>query len=248
MVFCRESWGVQLDQFTGLQEMHFLTQAGGDAARLATLARATGVLAADADPDLAGWEDCLLELRRALSGPRISAELTCPDCGEGVALIFGVDDLPKDAKTVAEEVAGVRLRNLHLSDLEAIEAAQGNRLQQVLMRATGRDADWAEAQLTEAAAETVAALERCIAGLDLQLGTQCTECNAEISAPFDVQAFVMAERNATACRLLDEVHMIAQSYHWSEAEILSLPHDRRLAYLARIERDALQIEVSNVGY
>ncbi len=84
MVFCRESWGVQLDQFTGLQGMQCLTQAGGDAARLAALAGAAGVLAADADADLAGWEGCLLGLRGALSGRRISAELACRDCGEGV--------------------------------------------------------------------------------------------------------------------------------------------------------------------
>ncbi len=234
-----------MDQITGLQEMRFLAQVGGDTARLAALARATGVLAADADPDLAGWEICLLDLRRALSGPRISAELTCPDCGEGVALIFGIDDLPKDGRPGVEEVGGAQLRDLHLSDLEAIEAAEGNPLQQVLMRATGRDADWAKAQLINAPTETVAVLERCIAGLDLQLATQCTKCNTKISAPFDVQAFVMAERVGTARRVLDEVHVIAQNYHWSEADILSLPRHRRLAYLARIERDALQIEVHN---
>lgn len=237
-----------MEQFTGNQELSFLVQAGGDAARLATLARATGVLADDADPDLANWEACLLDLRCVLSGPRISLEMNCPDCGEGVALNFVVDDLPRKASPVVEEIAGVRLRTMHLSDLQAIEATQEDRLQQVLMRATGKDAVWAESQLTNAPAETVAALERCIAGLDLQLGTQCTECKAGISAPFDVQAFLIAERNGTGRILLDEVHMIAQSYHWSESEILSLPRDRRLAYLARIERDALKIELSDVGY
>jgi hypothetical protein len=238
----------QMDQITGLQEMRFLAQAGGDAARLAALARAMGVLAADADPDLAGWEVCLLALRRALSGPRIHAELTCPECGEGNALIFGVDDLPTTAPPVAETVANVPLRALRLSDLEAVEAAGGNRLEAVLARASDRDADWARAILAgPGAARAVEALERSLAGLDIQLATNCTECGADIVSPFDVQGFVMAERAGTARRLLDEVHMIARAYHWSEAEILSLPRDRRLAYLARIERDALQIEVRDVG-
>ena len=36
---------------------------------------------------------------------------------------------------------------------------------------------------------------------------------------------------------LDDVHCIASTYHWSEADILSLPRERRLEYLRRIDRD-----------
>lgn len=237
-----------MDQITGTEEMRFLAQSGGDASRLAELARRMGVLGPADDPDLAAWESCLLDLRRALSGPRISAELTCPDCGEGVALIFGIDDLPRQAPKVCETVAGVALRPLHLADLVAIENEPGNRLQKLLMRLSGQTAKWAQSVLSgPEGAEASLALERCALGLDLQLGTHCTQCSAEIVSPFDVQGFVMAERTGTARRLLDEVHQIARVYHWSEADILSLPRDRRLAYLARIEHDALQIEVSDVG-
>ena len=52
--------------------------------------------------------------------------------------------------------------------------------------------------------------------------------------PFDVAAFLDGEMGARAARLLDEVHLLALSYHWSEAEILALPSDRRQDYLKRI--------------
>ncbi|MFY0617699.1 hypothetical protein [Shimia sp.] len=238
-----------MDQITGLQEMRFLAQSGGDAARLASLARAMGVLTEDADPTIAEWEACLLELRRKLSGPRISAELTCPECSEGVALIFGIDDLPHQAPNETLLVEEVALKPLRLSDLEAIEKAPGDRLSTILTRASGNDTNWADQQLSGPKRDHILkVLERALVGLDLQLGTQCTECSAEIVSSFDVQAFVMAERSGSAKHLLDQVHLMASTYHWSESEILALTRDRRRAYLDRIERDALQIEVSDVRY
>ncbi len=238
-----------MTQITGLQEMRFLAHGGGDAARLADLARAVGVLEADADPDVAGWEASLLDLRRALTGPRITAELTCPACGKGIALIFGVDDLPRQTEAKAASVDGVPLRPLRLSDLEAIEALPGDRMAETLARATGKSTAWAREVLDgPGQAEAVQALEQALSGLNLELGTQCTACGFEFVSPFDVQCFVMAERTGSAQRLLDEVHLMARTYHWSEADILALPRDRRLAYLARIERDDLRIEVGDARY
>lgn len=235
-----------MDQITGLQEMRFLTQSGSDAGRLAQLAREVGVLAWDADPDIAEWESTLLDLRRALSGPRISAELSCPECGEGAALIFGVDDLPRVGSAISEIVSGYSLRPLRLGDLERIETAPGDRLAAILSQAADKPVEWAQQMLGGVERDTViAALDRCLAGLDIQLGTACTACNAEIVSPFDVQAFVLAELTTGARVLLDQVHVIARTYHWAEVEILSLPRDRRLAYLDRIDRDALRIEVGH---
>ena len=37
--------------------------------------------------------------------------------------------------------------------------------------------------------------------------------------------------------ILGEIHALASTYHWSEAEILGLPRDRRQRYLRMIERD-----------
>jgi len=37
--------------------------------------------------------------------------------------------------------------------------------------------------------------------------------------------------------LLDDAHVLAQTYHWGEEAILRLSWRRRLAYLKRIEAD-----------
>lgn len=237
-----------MDQILGTQEMCFLSQGGSDAARLATLAREIGLLAPKDDPDLPTWETTLLRLRRHVVGPRVRAELSCPECGEGIAFIFGIDDLPKDAPAQRESITGTPLRALRLSDLVLIEQARDDRICVTLERATGQSHNWAEEILaSDRRAEALETLERAVSGLDIQLGSQCNACSAEIVTPFDVQAFVLAELTSAARGLLDQVHIIACSYHWSEAEILALPRSRRLAYLDRIDRDALQLGVSHVG-
>lgn len=236
-----------MKQITGTDEMRFLGGGGGDAARLADLARHLDLIAEGDDPDLPAWESCLLDLRRVMSGPRVSAELTCPDCGEGVALIFGIDDLPRITTPAAETVAGAALRALRLSDLVAVEASGRDRLTDLLSRATGRDNGWAAGVLAGPdRVDAVAALERAVSGLDLELGTRCTDCGSAIVSPFDVQAFVGAELADGARHLLDEVHRIASTYHWSEQDILALPRSRRMAYLDRIDRDALHLEITDV--
>jgi hypothetical protein len=236
-----------MDQITGTDEMRFLDGRGGDAARLADLARHLDLLAEGDDPGLPGWESCLLDLRRVLNGPRISAELSCPDCGEGVALIFGIDDLPRDADPVTDSIAGVALRALRLSDLLAVEAEGRDRLTALLSRAGDRTADWAAAVLAGPDRDNaVTVLERAVSGLDLHLSTNCTDCGAAIVSAFDVQAFVSAELTEAARRLLDDVHRIASVYHWSESDILALPRNRRLAYLSRIDSDSLRMEIVDV--
>jgi len=39
-----------------------------------------------------------------------------------------------------------------------------------------------------------------------------------------------------AWRLYEEIHVMALHYHWSEAQILALPRNRRQRYLALIAR------------
>jgi hypothetical protein len=46
------------------------------------------------------------------------------------------------------------------------------------------------------------------------------------------------ELSGRAKRLLRDVHQLARAYGWSEAAIVSLPLDRRLAYLLLVEEDS----------
>ena len=44
-----------------------------------------------------------------------------------------------------------------------------------------------------------------------------------MTVPFDIARFLDDELAGRATRLLDEIHLIAMAYHWSEAAILALP-------------------------
>lgn len=77
-----------------------------------------------------------------------------------------------------------------------------------------------------------AAIEAMVPEVANAVGTQCPECGCEHSVELDLYGALFKANN----ELLDDVHRIASVYHWSEAEILALPSERRLQYLQRIDR------------
>ena len=81
-----------------------------------------------------------------------------------------------------------------------------------------------------------AALEQADPLTTLEIETACPECGAETSVPLDLEARCLALLAAERPRLLDDIHALATTYHWSEGEIMAIPPDRRQQYLARIDR------------
>ena len=62
--------------------------------------------------------------------------------------------------------------------------------------------------------------------------TQCPECGAGNAVALD--PYLVME--GAASPILEEVHALASSYHWSEREILALPSERRKFYLDLLDR------------
>ena len=56
---------------------------------------------------------------------------------------------------------------------------------------------------------------------------RCAECACEWDAPIDIANVLAREIEGAAEALLDEIHLLAQAYHWSEGAILALGQDRR---------------------
>jgi hypothetical protein len=54
--------------------------------------------------------------------------------------------------------------------------------------------------------------------------------------PFDVGSFVWTEFSVWAQKRLEEVHLLASAYGWSEAEILELSPVRRRYYVEAVCR------------
>ncbi len=76
------------------------------------------------------------------------------------------------------------------------------------------------------------ALEQASPEVATSVTVNCPECQHEQAMPFD--AYVTSE--ASTSTLYHEIHSLALHYHWSEAEILALPSDRRHLYLGMIDR------------
>jgi hypothetical protein len=69
---------------------------------------------------------------------------------------------------------------------------------------------------------------------DPQIGLDCPACGARWEETLDIADFLAADLRAAAQRLLDDVHVLALAYHWSERDILELPTARRRHYLRRV--------------
>lgn len=78
-----------------------------------------------------------------------------------------------------------------------------------------------------------AALEAIAPQVATSLSTACTECGAAQTLELDAYRIFAFETQP----LYREVHALASRYHWSEAQILQLPRERRRLYLDLIDRN-----------
>jgi hypothetical protein len=131
----------------------------------------------------------------------------------------------------------VRFRRLDSLDLAEAAADEGGR---GLARRCVVEARRGE-QLVDAADlpdEVFALLDERVAAADpfaeILLTLACEACGHAWQECLDIAAFFHAELAWAAGRLLDQVHLLARSYGWSQAEVLALGPRRRQAYLERI--------------
>ncbi|HYP06540.1 MAG TPA: hypothetical protein VER03_09965 [Bryobacteraceae bacterium] len=193
----------------------------------------------------------LLELRRRSIGPRIRGEVRCPHCQATIELDFASRDFPiENARHVVATLPSGRSVTVRPPTAEDHERfAQSGALTPVerFSLAVQRLVDGVAP--LEIGEQDRDAIERALASATpegVRLEIDCGVCGKRSSAPFDVCAFIFAEVREHSKTLIDDVHMLARTYHWSESEILRLSLRRRLAYLTRIdqERDAALIQTS----
>lgn len=87
-------------------------------------------------------------------------------------------------------------------------------------------------------AAAIRAAERALARIAPVLRTTvrgvCPECGAQADMDVDARGIALAELGFLAGSVLDEVHLVAAAYHWTEQAILDLPSGRRAAYAERV--------------
>jgi hypothetical protein len=87
-------------------------------------------------------------------------------------------------------------------------------------------------------ADTVARIVAASPEIDLAVPLDCVACGQRFRFVFDPVQSLLTELKASRSDLLRQVHRLALSYHWSQAEILGLPRALRHEYLALLEETA----------
>lgn len=195
--------------------------------------------------DLARCDTLLLHLRCRQFGPLLQAQSACPACGERLEYELDGHQLagPEAPEALLARPADLRLeregRALHLrrpSADDLADLAQTADATALMRRCLLEPPANAEALCADPAWQQAfgAALADELPLADPQIGLQCPACGAGWEESFDAGRFLHADLEASAARLLDEVHRLALAYHWSERDILALPAARRREYLQRL--------------
>ncbi len=149
---------------------------------------------------------------------------------------------PQDLSvSIGEYVVDFRLANsldlMAISDLKDLDRATQVLIERCLLGANHKGERISVDALPENVIE--AALKRmneCDPQADIQLNLSCPECEHKWQAAFDILSFLWREIEAWALHTLQEVHILASAYGWSEAEILSISSLRRRAYLELVSQ------------
>ena len=192
----------------------------------------------------------LAALRRRVLGGSADAETRCPACGERIEFALDLDVLEtapgppppggRFAATAGEWRVAFRLPNT--ADLLAAgtledEAGAGRAVVErcVLEARDEGDREVAAADLPSPVLEAVAErMAEADPRLDEVLELDCPACGHRWGEAFDLGTYFWSELSSWAARLLDDVHVIASGYGWSEEAILALAPTRRRYYLERL--------------
>ena len=183
----------------------------------------------------------LIAIAHATLGDHVQALATCtaPDCRNPIELELGLASFLADApERVRLAVADTRLECRLPSGTDLAEWSR-----------EGFDACWLAARLVvvddgEPMEWTPARLDALAAALEaadplaaLTVAVTCPSCDAALDVTLDLEPLLLGALRAVARETLEDVHRMARAYHWSEAEIVSMPRDRRRAYLSRLQRE-----------
>lgn len=183
----------------------------------------------------------VVDLRRERLGERLVAEAACAQCAARIDIDFTLTDhlghhRPRPARSAvpADEPDWWRLRHAQTwfrlpTAGDVLAAGNGEDGHRALLEACVRG---------DRSARTVRAAERAMAALAPTLRSEvagtCPECGAAVRLDVDVRELCLEELAFLAGGVLDEVHLLASAYHWSERHILTLPSSRRICYAERV--------------
>jgi hypothetical protein len=188
----------------------------------------------------------LLDLRLATFGDRLRSRATCPNCDERLEFMLLGAEIAVDSDAAAEAgehhdltVDGYALtfrvpdsRDLaSAATAGSVAEARRTLLSRCLVSARHGRKTMSVADLPES---IVVRMAERIAAVDSQaevlIDLACPACESRWQLQFDIATYFWAEISHWVGRLLEEVHVLASAYGWSETDILSMPATRRRLY------------------
>lgn len=193
----------------------------------------------------------LLAIWEATFGQDLNGFAVCPYCREALQLTVEVDDLRVTSTARGDDLFGcscagidLQLRSLNSRDMAAVaHSTDLDKARQALLKRCVIQAsrNGERLELMSISPEMERAIEESLEDYDpqsdVQLKLTCTSCTHQWSVVFDIASLLWQEVVIHAKRLLQEVHVLAKGYGWSEAEILSLSPGRRRLYLTMVAGD-----------
>jgi hypothetical protein len=188
----------------------------------------------------------LMDTREVNFGSGVSGVAECPGCGELLEWALDLGEIRSPHSNAAEgEPSRLALEGYELlyrlpdsTDLAAAalagDVARGRAalLRRCVLEAQRESVKIEPSSLPETVVLGLAAeMEARDPQAETLLDFECPACGVRWQELFDVLAFLWAEIQARARRLLGEVHGLARAYGWSEAAILEMSPARRRFYL-----------------
>lgn len=190
----------------------------------------------------------LLLLREEIFGTDMIAVTKCPECSELLETNFRTSDIYIDPDVDQPEVLSAQIQDYMvefclpnsldlnaISDLRDIESAKEVLIKRCIMKICQGEIEKTHDQLPGDVMDAVLRLmDEADPFADIHLNLKCPACNYEWPEKFDICSFFWNEIESWANHTLDEIHLLARAYGWSESEILSIGARRRQLYLERV--------------
>jgi hypothetical protein len=194
---------------------------------------------------------CLMNLRNATFGRRVSCLEPCPGCGDLLELDLRAEDIMAEDPdleapglfSINVEDYEVRFRLPNSLDLLSVSrcgnaaAARKIIVKRCILEESLGGRSLPGPDLPD---EVLDAISRCMGeadrAADVEMELRCPACSHQWLRIFDIVSFFWTEISALAYRTLRDVHDLALFFGWSERDILAMSPRRRQMYLEMVHK------------
>ena len=185
----------------------------------------------------------LLRLRQLTFGAQLEGVASCEQCGAVMEFSLPVTgliadlELQRGAGFVEWEQGGRRMRLREVTSVDLIaslnESSPDAAEESVLRRCVHADSAGPDIDVTELTRlpSIRSSFDRLHEAAELRCVLTCPQCQQSATLDLDIANFLWLEVRHAAKRLIEDIHLLASHYGWSEADILRMSPRRRDAYL-----------------